>query len=74
MKKAELEKENKVLKDALAKCLPVVEEAYWDHSSAGMFPGSGYNHRCYSKLPFNWRETEEFSKWSKKLKKLLDAR
>jgi len=71
MKKSELEKENKILKDALTKCLPVVVEAFWDNHTAGSLPGAGYNHKCYHKLPFGWKQTEEFSKWSEKLKKIL---
>lgn len=59
------------LVDGLNKTLPVVDEAYYDHSSAGHIPGSGYNHRCYSRLPFSWRQTREYSNWSEGLKQSL---
>jgi hypothetical protein len=58
------------LKDIVAKLLPTVETAYWDHSSAGHMPGSGYNHSCYSKLPFGWRDTKEAEKFFKRAKEL----
>jgi hypothetical protein len=56
--------------EALGKCLPVVEEAFWDHSSAGYIPGGGYTHGCYSKLPFSWRQTKEFKEWIADVKTL----
>jgi len=58
------------LKDVAAKLLPTVEAAYWDHSSAGHLPGSGYNHSCYSKLPFGWRDTKEAEKFFKRANEL----
>jgi len=67
---AELKEKLLVAVDGISKLIPVVEEAFWDHSSAGNFPGAGYNHKCYSKLPFNWRQGDEFSKWIEALKKL----
>ena len=60
------------LKSIIKKLLPVVEAAYWDHSSAGHIPGSGYSHKCYSKLPFNWRQTKEFEAWVKEIKDLIE--
>lgn len=63
--------EKKKMKEIIRKLLPVVEAAYWDHSSAGRFPGAGYNHSCYHKLPFDARQTKEFRKWVSDIKELI---
>lgn len=59
----QLEKQNKVLREALAIWMPSIEALYWDDYSAGNIPGSGYSHKAYNKIPFDWRNSEKFEKW-----------
>lgn len=72
MSTEELIKENTILKAALIKVLPIVEEAFLDHHSAGCLPGSGYTHRVYRKVSdaFGWRDSKVFYDWKKSLGKL----
>lgn len=54
--------------------LEVVEEMFWDHHSAGMLPGVGYNHKGFYKISdrFGWRNTHEFQAWSKDMRSKLE--
>lgn len=54
-------------KKALEEVMPIVEEAFYDHHTAGVMPGSGYNHRVYRKVSdlFGWRGSAVFEKWKK---------
>jgi hypothetical protein len=58
------------LEEALRVVLPIVEEAFYDHRSAGMLPGSGYSHRVYARVSevFGWRDTKKFDEWKAALK------
>lgn len=55
---------------ALRTCLPIVEAAWYDHQSAASIPGAGYNHRVYSKLPWDWGGNA-FNAWAKAVRDLL---
>ena len=62
-------KREKELEAALSKVMPIIEEAFWDHHTAGTLPGSGYNHRVYNKVSqiFGWRDSKVFTDWKNKL-------
>jgi len=69
----ELADENKILRAAVATMLPMIEEAFYDHSSAGLIPGSGYNHRVYHKVSaaWGWRTHDRFDAFAKPLRAIL---
>ncbi len=61
----QLEAENRILIGALKLIRPIVKEAFYDHHTAGIMPGAGYNHRVYSEVSkvFGWRDTDKFDAW-----------
>jgi hypothetical protein len=63
----------KHLENAVRLMLPIVREAFWDHHTAGMLPGSGYNHRAYHLVSseFGWRSSDKFAKWHKETLQLI---
>lgn len=69
----ELADENKLLREAVATMLPMVQEAFYDHHSAGTMPGSGYNHRVYRKVSevWGWRTADKFEQFAKPLRTIL---
>lgn len=70
---AQLEKERDTLRAAVKVMLPMVEEAFYDHHSAGCAPGSGYNHRVYHKVSdaWGWRTADRFEAFAKPLRAML---
>ena len=52
--------------------LPIVEAAYHDEHSAGMIPGSGYNHKSehLAGQKWGWQNTKKFDTWLNKVKQL----
>lgn len=71
----ELADENKLLRAAVATMLPMIEEAFYDNSSAGMIPGSGYNHRVYHKISavWGWRSDDKFKAFADPLRAIIKA-
>ena len=52
--------------------LPIVEAAFNDQHSAGIIPGSGYNHKSehLAGQKWGWRDTKKFDAWCYKVKQL----
>jgi hypothetical protein len=52
--------------------LPIVEAAYNDEHTAGMIPGSGYNHKAehLAGQKWGWQNTKKFDIWHNKVKQL----
>lgn len=59
----------KILEDAL----PIVEAAYWDHHTAGVLPGSGYNNKAehLAGRTWGWQRSERFEAWVKEAREAL---
>ena len=62
-----------ILRHAVEVMLPMVEEASYDHHTAGMLPGAGYNHRVYAEISkvFGWRNTSAFDDFKRQVETAL---
>lgn len=68
-----LREERDALRAALTKCLPIVEEAFWDQHTAGTLPGSGYNHKAQNLAGrvWGWRNSDKFTAWIEQIRAVL---
>jgi len=55
--------------------LPIVEAAFYDNHTAGILPGSGYNHKAehLASKKWGWRNTEMFKAWRLKADELIKS-
>ena len=67
-----LKRQLEVAREVIDRMLPIVEEAFWDHHTAGLLPGSGYNHRVYRKISeeFGWRDSKIFTDFKTKIDRI----
>lgn len=75
-KLASAQQEIAVLKEKLNTLVEIVDVAFYDHHTAGTMPGSGYQHRVYSKISqiFGWRNDKKWKAFKEALKPREDGR
>ena len=61
--------------EAIKIAMEITEAAFWDNHTAGMLPGSGYNHKPYTLVSsrLGWRDTKRFEEWKAAITKPATA-